>query len=224
MCSHRASPNATFLDAGRWSLLGPGSRVGPGNNAANVESWEALGHWYTGLTAGRRSPTLELSQKARDLTAGKADFDGKARTLASFLQTDVRSVAIEIGIGGYQPHPAGAIFHARYGDCGQRTLLSSLLQEVGIRSEYVLINNRGIVTPTNHSAIFNHAILAISRRLQSKRLLSQHYSQQGRKALPIFDPTDEYTPGDCDLSPDTYALLVTDAGGVGSHRSAATGQ
>lgn len=194
------------------------SYFGPGNNATNVESWEALGRWYTGLTAGRRSPTPEISQRARELTAGKNDFDGKVRTLASFLQTDVRYVAIEIGIGGYQPHPAGDIFHARYGDCKDKaTLLSSLLQEVGIRSEYVLINtNRGIVRPTNHSAIFNHAILAIELpvALNADSYHSVLRSQAGKRYL-IFDPTDEYTPlGDLRSElQDTYALLVTDAGG-----------
>ena len=204
--------------SGQMELSYFGPSVGSKNSAANVESWEALGRWYTGLTAGRRSPTSEISQKARELTAGKADFDGKVRTLASFLQTDVRYVAIEIGIGGYQPHAAGDIFHARYGDCKDKaTLLSSLLQEVGIRSEYVLINtNRGIVSPTNHSAIFNHAILAIElpATLNANSYHSIFRSKAGKRYL-IFDPTDEYTPlGDLRSElQDTYALLVTDAGG-----------
>ena len=93
-----------------------------------------LGRWYVGLTSDRRIATPEITQKARELTAGKTDFDGKARTLASFLQSEVRYVAIEIGIGGYQPHPAGDVFHARYGDCKDKvTLLSTMLREVGIR-------------------------------------------------------------------------------------------
>jgi len=66
---------------------------------------ETLGRWYTELTAGRRSPSPDISQKARELTVGKTDFDGKARALASFLQTDVRYVAIEIGIGGLPTSP-----------------------------------------------------------------------------------------------------------------------
>jgi transglutaminase-like putative cysteine protease len=194
------------------------SYFGPGNNAGNVESWEALGRWYTGLTAGKRSPTPEISQKARELIGGKTDFDGKVRTLASFLQTDVRYVAIEIGIGGYQPHPAGDIFHARYGDCKDKaTLLSSLLQEAGIRSEYVLINtNRGIVRSTSHSAIFNHAILAIElpATINADAYHSVIRTNAGKRYL-IFDPTDEYTPlGDLRSElQDTYALLVTEAGG-----------
>ncbi len=191
---------------------------GPGESTASLGSWESLGRWYAELTLGRRSPTPEISQKARELTAGKTDFDDKARTLASFLQTDVRYVAIEIGIGGYQPHPAGDIFRARYGDCKDKaTLLSSLLQEVGIRSEYVLINtHRGIVNPTAHSALFNHAILAIE--LPPSLNLASYHSVLGSKAgkrYLIFDPTDEYTPlGDLRSElQDTYALLVTDVGG-----------
>jgi hypothetical protein len=191
---------------------------GPGESAASLGSWESLGRWYAELTMGRRSPTPEISQKARELTAGKTDFDGKVRTLASFLQTDVRYVAIEIGIGGYQPHSAGDIFRARYGDCKDKaTLLSSLLQEVGIRSEYVLINtHRGIVNPTTHSALFNHAILAIE--LPAALNLDSYHSvlrtKAGKRYL-IFDPTDEYTPlGDLRSElQDTYALLVMDAGG-----------
>ncbi len=194
------------------------SYFGPGERAGNAESWEALGLWYAGLTTARRSLTPEISQKARELTAGKNDFDGKVRTLASFLQTEVRYVAIEIGIGGYQPHPAGEILHLRYGDCKDKaTLLSSLLQEVGIRSEYVLINTqRGIVNPTTHSALFNHAILAIElpATLNADSYHSVLRSRAGKRYL-IFDPTDEYTPlGDLRSElQDTYALLVTDAGG-----------
>ena len=194
------------------------SYFGPDQKAISVESWEALGRWYVGLTNDRRAATPEISQKARDLTAGKTDFDSKVRTLASFLQTDVRYVAIEIGIGGYQPHPASDIFHARYGDCKDKaTLLSTLLQEVGIHSDYVLINtHRGIVNPTSHSALFNHAILAIELppTLDAAAYHSVLRSKSGKRYL-IFDPTDEYTPlGDLRSElQDTYALLVTDAGG-----------
>lgn len=187
-------------------------------NESSAGSWKALGRWYTQLTSDRRVPSPELSQKARELTAGKPDFDAKARALSSFLQTDVRYVAIEIGIGGYQPHPAGDVFRARYGDCKDKaTLLSTMLHEVGIESNYVLIDtHRGIVNPGLSSPHFNHAILAIEI---PSGTTGDHYqsvvkSKNGKDYL-IFDPTDPYTPmGDLrgDLQ-DTYALLVTADGG-----------
>jgi hypothetical protein len=188
------------------------------SGVSNAGSWEALGRWYTQLTADRRNPTREITQKAEQLVSGKTDFDGKVRALASFVQSDIRYVAIEIGIGGYQPHPAADIFRARYGDCKDKaTLLSTMLHEAGIASNYVLIDtHRGNVVPALSSIRFDHAILAIevpaSADVTSYR--SMVTSKSGKRFL-MFDPTNPYTPlGDLygDLQ-DTYALLVTDSGG-----------
>ncbi len=189
----------------------------PRETAPNAGSWDAIGRWYTQLTADRRAPTPELAEKARQLTAGKTDFDGKARALASFLQSDVRYVAIEIGIGGYQPHPAADVFRARYGDCKDKaTLLSAMLHEVGIESEYVLIDtHRGNVGPELPSPRFNHAILAIELPAGLKEEYRPVVTGKSGKRYLIFDPTDPYTPfGDLrgELQ-DTYALLAAEGGG-----------
>lgn len=204
----------------RWSLS---ARLGlsylePGESAKNMATWEAMGKWYDQLTAGRRNPIPELSDKARQLTAGKTDFDGKLRALASFLQSDIRYVAIEIGVGGYQPHPAQDVFRARYGDCKDKaTLLSSMLHEVGIESDYLIISTyRGMVQPDLPSPVFNHVILAIELPpgTPSDPYRTVVTAKNNQRYL-IFDPTDPYTPvGDLrgDLQ-DTYALLVADGRG-----------
>ncbi|HEY1461873.1 MAG TPA: DUF3857 domain-containing protein [Terriglobales bacterium] len=194
----------------------------PGGGNVNFANWDALGRWYNGLTEGRRTATPEIIAKVTQLTAGKTDFDSKVRSLASFMQTDIRYMGIEIGIGGFQPHPAGDIFHARYGDCKDKaTLLSTMLEQVGIHSDYVLINTeRGIVAPEAPSSFFNHAILAIE--IPQGTNLDGYYSviksSTGQQYM-IFDPTDEFTPAG-NLRPDlqgTYALLVTNKGGEVIH-------
>jgi len=191
----------------------------PGQMAIAMSSWDDMGKWYSGLTAGRRDPSPEISETVRQLTAGKTDFDDKVRALASFLQAEVRYVAIEIGIGGYQPHPAADIFRARYGDCKDKaTLLSSMLKAVGIDSDYVVINTeRGKVDPSLASErSFNHVILAI-RLPEGANAPSYHSvvtSRRGKRYL-IVDPTDPYTPlGDVrgDLQ-NNLGLLVTDSEG-----------
>lgn len=185
---------------------------------SNAGSWAALGRWYTQLTVDRRTATPEVTERAHQLTAGRTDFDRKARSLASFLQSDVRYVAVEIGIGGFQPHHAAEIFHALYGDCKDKaTLLSTMLHEVGIESDYVLIDtHRGTVGPALPSPRFNHAILAIEvpEGTNVDLYRSVVTAKSGKRYL-IFDPTDPYTPlGDLrgDLQ-DTYALLVADGSG-----------
>ena len=190
----------------------------PGQSAKNAASWEALGKWYDQLSVGRRNPTPELSEKARQLTSGKTDFDGKVRALAAFMQSDIRYVAIEIGIGGYQPHAAQDVFRARYGDCKDKaTLLSSMLHEVGIESDYLLISTyRGTVSPDVPSPIFNHMILAIEVPAGTKTDIYRTVvtTKNGKQYL-IFDPTDPYTPvGELHGAvQDTDALLMADGRG-----------
>jgi hypothetical protein len=208
------------MSPSRWALTArlELAYLEPGQSAKNTASWQAMGKWYDGLVVGRRDPNPELSEKARQLVAGKTDFDGKARALTSFLQSDIRYVAIEIGIGGFQPHAAQDVFRFRYGDCKDKaTLLSSMLHEVGIESDYVIIStHRGVVHPDMPSPAFNHVILAIEvpAGVSTDQYPAMVTGKSGKRYL-IFDPTDEYTPlGELrgDLQ-DSYALLV--AGGYG---------
>lgn len=189
----------------------PGSR-------SNLASWTAIGDWYSALTSGRRDVSPELSAKARELTSGASTFDAKLRALTSFMQSEVRYVAIEIGVGGYQPHPASEVYRMRYGDCKDKaTLLSAMLKRVGIESDYVLVNtHRGVIQPDVPSTGFNHAILAIA--LQAGTVAEQYRSVVKTKAgarYLIFDPTDEYTPvGELRTGlQGSYALLVLPSGG-----------
>jgi hypothetical protein len=181
-------------------------------------SWAALGRWYARLTNGRRDATPEIKEQVQRLIAGKSDFDSKLRVLAAFVQSEVRYVAIEIGIGGYQPHPAGDIYRFRYGDCKDKaTLLSAMLRVAGISSEYVAIHtHRGFVNPSVPSAWFNHVILAIELpgELKGEEYQSRIVTEGGKRYI-IFDPTDEYTPVGAlraELQ-GSHALLVTDSSG-----------
>jgi len=203
----------------QWAMLGRLSiAYFPPGETGNMGSWNALGHWYATLSDGRRDTSAEISQAVQRLVAGKTDFDSRVRALTTFLQSDIRYVAIEIGIGGYQPHLASDIFRYRYGDCKDKaTLLSSMLQVAGINSDYILIDtDRGFVNPAVPSVWFNHAILAIElpKDVKDGEYASVVTTKSGRRYI-IFDPTDEYTPVGslrAELQ-DSYALLVTDSGG-----------
>jgi transglutaminase-like putative cysteine protease len=191
----------------------------PADNTINFASWQGLGNWINKLGADRRTVSPEMAAKVHELIAGKTDFDAKLRALTSFLQTEVRYVAIEIGIGGYQPHAASEVFRARYGDCKDKaTLLGAMLQEAGISSSYVGIHTeRGVADPAVPSVYsFNHAIIAIELPpgTAPETYHSVVTSKSGKRYL-IFDPTDPYTPvGDLRSElQDTYALLVTADGG-----------
>lgn len=171
----------------------------PGDPATKgFSNWRQMGDWYRGLTADRLKASPEIEAEVKELTAGLPSQLEKMQALASFVQHDIRYVAIELGIGGWQPHPAAEIFTHRYGDCKDKaTLLSSMLQEIGVDSYYVIINSeRGSVSAATpaHNA-FDHAILAIRlpETLTDPSLTATvQHPTLGR--LLFFDPTSELIP------------------------------
>lgn len=190
-----------------------------GKAATGFATWDDMGKWYSGLLAGRMDASPELKQQVAALTAGKDTQLAKMQALAQFIQRDIRYVGIELGIGGWQPHPASEVFAHRFGDCKDKaTLTRAMLHEIGIDSYHVIINTeRGAITAETpaHNG-FDHAILAIKLPdgLSDPSLVAilQH-PKLGR--ILFFDPTDELTPfgqirGELQ---DNYALLVTPSGG-----------
>jgi len=141
------------------------------------------------------------------------------KALADFAQRDIRYVAIELGIGGWQPHAAPEVFAHHYGDCKDKaTLMGAMLQEMGVDSYYVIINSeRGSVTPETpaHNG-FDHAIIAVKLPdsvVDPSLMATIVHAKLGR--LLFFDPTDELTPfGQLNGALQAnYGLLVGPGGG-----------
>lgn len=182
----------------------------------NNGSWAQIGRWYAQATKDRRDLTPAMRSKAEDIVKGVNDPMERISALASYVQHNIRYVAIEIGIGGYQPHTAQEVFTSGYGDCKDKaTLLSAMLHEAGIDSYYLLINDKRDYVSAGFPSLlgFNHVILAIRlpEALDPGALapVLQH-ERLGR--LLLFDPTDSSTPiGYLPASlQSSRALLVTD--------------
>ena len=183
-------------------------------------NWREMGTWYSNLTSGRLDASPAIKQEVAALTGSLPSPLAKMRAIANFVQHDIRYVAIELGIGGYQPHPASDVFMHHYGDCKDKaTLMSSMLREVGIDSYYVVINSeRGAVTAKTPASVggFNHAILAVKLPdgLSDPSLIAtMQHPRLGR--LLFFDPTNHLMPfgqigGYLQAN---YGLLVTPDGG-----------
>ena len=198
------------------NVLAPAGTAG----AQALTDWKAIGNWYGGLQRSRIDPSPAIQQKVAELTAGSGTTLEKMQALAAYVQRQVRYVAIELGIGGWQPHPAPEIFEHRYGDCKDKvTLLRAMLQGVGVESYPVAINTeRGAVTPAMPADMhaFNHMIVAIRlpEAISSPALVTV-LNPPGLGRLLIFDPTDDLTPlgrlrGDLQAN---YGLLITGEGG-----------
>lgn len=193
----------------------------PGGTARKNEflNWQGMGTWYAGLYTGQMDASESIKQEVSSLVAGKTLALAKMQAIAGFVQHDIRYVAIELGIGGWQPHAASDVFSHRYGDCKDKaTLMHAMLREIGVDSYHVVINTeRGSVsrdTPAHHA--FNHVILAIKLpdEVKDPSLIAvMQHPKLGR--ILFFDPTNPFTPfGQIGgYLQSNYGLLVTPDGG-----------
>lgn len=120
--------------------------------------WSSVGKFYSDLAADRYfpiqnlPPTLEIDQQYASL-----------RTIYEDLIGSTRYVAIQIGIGGWQPYSAELTQSRGFGDCKDlTTLLISRLRQTGIDAYPALLNTRSnqITDPDFPSLAFDHVIAA----------------------------------------------------------------
>ena len=71
---------------------------------SNVD-WNAMGKWYSNLIGERIDASPEVKQQVAALASSLATPLQKMQAVAGFVQQDIRYVAIELGVGGYNRTP-----------------------------------------------------------------------------------------------------------------------
>ena len=126
----------------------------------------ALSSWLDTLVRPVSGAVTETDRLARSLVEGLTDDTARARRLYSWVRDHVQYCAIEIGYGGFRPHPPRDVIELRYGDCKDKaTLLRALLASVGVPSRLAVLYAHdgvprvfGLPTPGDN---FNHAITLV---------------------------------------------------------------
>ncbi len=144
---------------------------------STFDGWPEIYQWWWELAQDKIEATPEIKKKVEALTAGKTTLREKVQAIYNFCARDIRYVAIEYGLAGYEPHKAGEIFANKYGDCKDKTiLLITMLREIGVidlpsinqkekvNNAYpVLIGTKGLIPTQNDfpTLSFNHCITAV---------------------------------------------------------------
>lgn len=174
--------------------------------------WSQIGSWYYRLAAPESESGADIAAQARSV-AGDGDFMSKLQNIAAFMQQQIRYVGIEAGIGGWRPHTAEEVLRSRYGDCKDKaTLMVAMLDAVGIRADWVSLDDRrGVTDPTMPTLFGDHMIVAVEipAGYQDSRLQAVVTTGSGRRYL-IFDPTNQWVPiGQIpDYEQGSYAVLA----------------
>jgi hypothetical protein len=150
---------------------------------AGMKSWNDVAAWYHDLAGPQMKGTKSIKELASTLLAGCQTDMEKLKALATWVRDNVRYVAVEIGIGGFQPHGAQEVLANRYGDCkDMATLLCTMAASVGLRADQVLVSTwqNGVPDTSLPSPFhFNHAMVFVPA--------------MGDSGLWV-DPTDKGTP------------------------------
>ena len=167
--------------------------------ASALQTWEEAGHSYhTLFDINGEKPETEIDSQVAALSAGAPDVLAKMNALFTYVSRQIRYVAVEIGIGGYQPRPPADVFKNKYGDCKDKaTLLISMLNRIGLRAYPALVGTRGDVeadpaAPT--LATFDHMIVALPVSATLRPAVEKFASYDSRNQILWIDPTSETVP------------------------------
>ena len=165
---------------------------------AALQSWEEAGRTYGALFTPVEKPVTEIDAQVENLTAGKPDLLSKLDAAYTFVSRQIRYVAIEIGVGGYQAHPAADVYKYKYGDCKDKaTLLLTMLDHLGLRGYPALVGTRGDIeadmqVPT--LATFDHMIVALPVPAELRPAVEHFPAYDAQTQIFWMDPTSETDP------------------------------
>ena len=176
------------------------TEVGAYAHGSTFADWDAVGAWYRALVSPQLRATPAVKKLAEKLTTGASSARARVFALYDFVTRRVRYVGLEFGEHGFKPYAIDEILERRFGDCKDKAaLLKSLLAQVGIDSDIVLVRTRdqGRISPLAASAaVFDHAILYVG---SLDLYLDATASFHGPSELPTQDQG-------------ASALVVSDAG------------
>jgi hypothetical protein len=131
----------------------------------SAKTWDEFGQWILQLNKNRNVLPPETKQKLQELTADLKTQEEKVKAVYEYLQGKTRYVSIQLGIGGFQPFEASLVDKVGYGDCkALSNYMVSMLETVGISSNYVLINagnGAGALREDFPGSQFNHAVVMV---------------------------------------------------------------
>lgn len=130
------------------------------SNYVNREK-DYMNEWYLNKVDKTRGLDPEVLQKIDEITQGIIDSEKIVETLYSYIRTNFKYVAIEIGMGAFIPTHVNEVYINKQGDCKDLSnFLSEALNYKGIKSEIALAATYNHISDCDFPALSsaNHVI------------------------------------------------------------------
>ncbi|MFT7073514.1 transglutaminase-like domain-containing protein [Patiriisocius sp. Uisw_017] len=145
--------------------------------------------WYNGLVQNVEVDASVYADKVKELTATAISDTEKVKNIFYWVQDNIRYIAFEDGIAGFQPDSPQNVFTKRYGDCkGMAILTKSMLEEAGLDSRLVWIGTDRLAYDysTPSLSVDNHMICSV--QLDGETIFldaTENYNKLGEYASRI---------------------------------------
>jgi tetratricopeptide (TPR) repeat protein len=133
---------------------------------SSIPSWAYMASWYSDLARTKTRSTFEIRDQVAKLFEGKPNLadEDKVRVVHDFIAENIRYSSVSFRQSNYVPQRARNVLVQRLGDCkDMATLCIAMLNEIGIRAHYVLVDTRenGHNRNVPPGIEFNHFIVGV---------------------------------------------------------------
>ncbi len=171
-------------------------------------AWGDVAAWAQPLYAPPAQLGPALDAEVARIAAEHATPAARTAAVLRFAQSQVRYLAVQVGVGSFRPNPPHKVFERRFGDCKDKTLLMlSMLDRLGIEAHAALVHTetgRSLAQRLPAPNLFDHVLVRVmldgraywldpTRDTQFGRLDSVHQPDFG-DALVVKAGTDALQP------------------------------
>lgn len=125
--------------------------------------WSEVADWALPLYTPPASLGPALDAEIARIAAEHATPAARTAAVLRFAQSQVRYLAVQVGVGSFRPNPPRTVFERRFGDCKDKTLLMlSMLRRLGVQADAALVNTEtGLALGDRLPApnLFDHVIV-----------------------------------------------------------------
>lgn len=169
--------------------MAPFPEIAPQLIATTIPTWKDVSSWYADVCDSCLIPDEAVKQKVKEIVQGKTSTDEKIRALYYWVAQNIRYVETSMTgeKAGFKPEPAGVTLSNAYGVCRDKAaLLVSMLREIGVDANVVLVNASFKMEVGLPNIYFNHAIAAVMNPDGSYYLMDPT-AEDAVDFLPAFD-------------------------------------
>ncbi|MGH9850619.1 MAG: transglutaminase domain-containing protein, partial [Blastocatellia bacterium] len=158
---------------------------------SSIADWDSIVAWYADLAHTKTRSSHEIKEQVEKLFAGKKNVsdEEKIETIYNFITENIRYSSVSFRQSGLVPQKARDVLVNKIGDCKDlATLYITMLNEVGVKAHYVLLNTRDAGQHQNAlpAIFFNHCIVAVETP-NGLRYLDLTAHNHPANSLPALD-------------------------------------